>query len=253
MYKGTQWVGYEDEKSIKIKMDWIKSKGYAGAMNWAIDMDDFHGLCGEPHALMKILWNSMVGYDVPKPTHETTPQPEWAMPKSTSPNTNEMAPIPTRKTTVASATRTTIRTSMRPSTAAPAPAEESDEIEDSEEEEEEEANEIVSTNNDVEAPPKPVVKPPTTAAPTPRPTTAAAPAVEEEESVEYYDDDEEEVPDCSTGQEYLPSTQCNVYYHCNYNDPVKFECKEGLIYNTKEHICDWPSNADREECRGPNA
>lgn len=34
MFYGKNWIGYEDADSLKIKMDWIKQKGFAGAMNW---------------------------------------------------------------------------------------------------------------------------------------------------------------------------------------------------------------------------
>jgi len=42
-----QWVGFDDERSIRNKMKWIQDEGFAGAMVWTVDMDDFTGtVCG---------------------------------------------------------------------------------------------------------------------------------------------------------------------------------------------------------------
>ncbi|KAH3872364.1 hypothetical protein DPMN_035580 [Dreissena polymorpha] len=39
------WVGYEDRASIREKAQYLRAEGLAGAMVWAIDLDDFHGTC----------------------------------------------------------------------------------------------------------------------------------------------------------------------------------------------------------------
>ncbi|CAG0923669.1 unnamed protein product [Notodromas monacha] len=45
-YRKDQWVGFDDERSLKTKMEWLKEMGFGGVMIWSVDMDDFRGSCG---------------------------------------------------------------------------------------------------------------------------------------------------------------------------------------------------------------
>ncbi|XP_060650012.1 endochitinase [Drosophila nasuta] len=230
-YKDTQWVGYENEASVQIKMDFIKKKGYAGAMTWAIDMDDFHGLCGPKNGLMQILYNTMRDYEVPEPTRETTPRPDWAKPPATPPNPDEGEVV--LQTTTTRKPKPKPKPTSTP-TSAPLPA-------------------VSSTTK--KSPTKKPKKPKKTSTTTT--TTTVAPKVTEEPE-EVLDPEQPVTPgdgdgfdineiDC-TNRDYVPHPNCRKYIRCVHDKPVEFECKEGTAFHTVLNVCDWIENSDRYYC-----
>lgn len=65
-YKGDQWVGFDDPRSFKMKVQWLKQNGYSGIMIWSVDMDDFAGTCmGLRYPLIKSAKEELKGYYVP--------------------------------------------------------------------------------------------------------------------------------------------------------------------------------------------
>ncbi|XP_066157774.1 endochitinase [Euwallacea fornicatus] len=205
-YKGTQWVGYEDPESIQIKMDFIKSRGYGGAMTWSIDMDDFRGTCGPKNVLLHLLYANMKAYNIPEPTITTTPRPEWARPPST-PSENDIG---------------------KPTTTTPRPGQWIPE----------------SSTPWVEN--RPSRRPPTT---TVKPkTTTATTTIESEPVPGGGSSNEIDYPKTCKG-DFMPHPDCSKYYRCDHGKPTEFTCQSGLVYHTVSHICNWPGNADRDECR----
>jgi len=123
-HKDRQWIGYEDTDSLKIKMDFIKARGYAGAMTWALDMDDFRNVCGGGHnPLMKVIYDGMKDYSVPvPPPMTTTTAVTWWKPWKPDPTTpTSFNPTTTAELTTAGPTTTPGSTTTRDPNAAIVP------------------------------------------------------------------------------------------------------------------------------------
>nr|QQJ42213.1 chitinase 5 [Sogatella furcifera] len=266
-YKGTQWVGYENEKSLQIKMDWIKQKGYAGAMTWAIDMDDFKGLCGPENPLIKVMHRNMKDYKVPTPTITTTPRPEWARPSSTTSGTpviTKPKPPPAPISTTAKPPKSTTkrpRPSKKPkptTTTTTTTTEEPEEVSEPFEETTDEATEagVPETSPEVPEAPAEVPEVPAEVPEVPAETPEVPP--EEPETGETVDASTDgsstnnEIAsndvDCTTDG-FKPHRSCNKFYQCVYNKPLLFTCRPGTVWNQEMTICDWPENSRRNDCK----
>ncbi|CAH1162865.1 unnamed protein product [Phaedon cochleariae] len=54
-YTSTQWLGYDDEESIRYKARYVASQGVAGMMIWQISQDDVEGKCTRKQNLLKVI------------------------------------------------------------------------------------------------------------------------------------------------------------------------------------------------------
>jgi chitinase len=64
-YHGDQWVGFDDERSLRTKINWLKTEGFGGIMVWSVDLDDFRGHCGTgKYPLLKAMHKELEGYSV---------------------------------------------------------------------------------------------------------------------------------------------------------------------------------------------
>lgn len=124
-YKQNQWVGYEDANSLRAKMDWLRKEKYGGAMIWALDLDDYRGVCGEKDALFNVITKGLECYSVRVPPANeltTTKKPNtwWSPPPSSTTTTSTTT---TTTTTTASTSRPkTTRFTEPTTTRKPTPA-----------------------------------------------------------------------------------------------------------------------------------
>ncbi|TMW44285.1 hypothetical protein DOY81_010632 [Sarcophaga bullata] len=44
-YHDNQWIGYENERSVALKVDYVRKNNLGGVMVWTVEMDDYRGVC----------------------------------------------------------------------------------------------------------------------------------------------------------------------------------------------------------------
>jgi len=97
---GGEWFGYDNQRSFCTKLQFGKSRGLAGSMIWALDLDDFAGRYGKgEYPLVRLAGSGGAGCSsgpTPTPTPPTPPTPTPTPPTPPTPTpTPPTPPTPT--------------------------------------------------------------------------------------------------------------------------------------------------------------
>ena len=105
-YAGKVWIGFDDPHSLRLKVNLIKEKSLAGAMFWALPLDDFKGeFCKQgPYPLMNAVKKYLGVYVSPtgvtsQATNPPTQPPGGTTPAPTHTFTQRLTQGPTQRPT----------------------------------------------------------------------------------------------------------------------------------------------------------
>ncbi|XP_045127406.1 proteoglycan 4-like isoform X2 [Portunus trituberculatus] len=126
-FSGNQWVGYDDEKIVARKAEYVRENGLGGIMYWSLDNDDFRGICnGEQYPLIEAGKKALFGTegDVDEALNEArnlqkAPAPAQQVPEPPTKETETRRRRPARPRTRPASrtiTTTTTTTTSRPRT-----------------------------------------------------------------------------------------------------------------------------------------
>jgi len=227
--KGNEWIGYDDEQSLRDKVDYAMGKGLGGVMFWAVDLDDFKGThCGKgPYPLMHAVKDecskSGGGGGGPSATSGPSQTISPSNPQTNAPwipgATNApWTPAPTDHQVTWWPTNAPWVPGQTNAPWTPAP-----------------------TNAPwTQAPTSAPLTPAPTHAPITGPTTTHAP---------HHVDITNEISCDPTKNDFHPNpADCQSYFVCTGGKAYHIDCADGLTFNKASKYCDWPEN---HECKLP--
>ncbi|KAL3289219.1 hypothetical protein HHI36_003653 [Cryptolaemus montrouzieri] len=100
-YKGNQWIGYDNEDSIRAKVEYAKSLNLGGVMIWSVETIDAKGICGKKIPLLSTIrevLNEQSGNDdddnneKPLPEPAPNPKPDGSDESDKDSSSNESKP-----------------------------------------------------------------------------------------------------------------------------------------------------------------
>ncbi|XP_050304967.1 probable chitinase 10 isoform X2 [Anthonomus grandis grandis] len=276
-YSKDQWVGYEDTNSIKEKANYIRTSGFAGAVAWTIDLDDFNNKCCSGsfpllHSLNEALGRTSpmsTQADCTKPPAPSTPAP----PETTTGvdsgaatsghNHNHEWTTGTTKRTTTSPWWTTSSTTRKPSTVtspwwSSTSRRPSSSISTWWTPSSEPPSSTWWSTSKTSTTKRPQTTPwwdathPTHSSSTTSSTTRKPPSPDDGSwipppTVVRPDPQKPPQMSCEPGQYLADSNNCNAFYRCVGGELSKQYCAGGLHWNKEKNICDWPSSAKCNE------
>ena len=74
-YRDNQWIGYDNERSLALKIDYVKKYNLGGVMIWTVEMDDFRGICGKKrYPLLRAINKGLRGITTPDDENKEAPR-----------------------------------------------------------------------------------------------------------------------------------------------------------------------------------